>query len=591
MVARDVGTSVRQPQRELSALLLIVSAAVASAVAMEIIPGLTALALANDRITADHSTSTSSDSVPKQLQSPDKRPSPPSLKIFQEAAEATSATASDIPPTATDPDDAMPKRQRDFGRGSAAALPQVSVNAVFDALHNFIQQERISNFNFLGQYSHCYMDQKELLVVTQAYLEDIADVRRVAGHHTTTTCNDCDWYTFDEPLRTDGFTRTVAIEFHGDVPTIESMAIVECSRGYTRTHNAATWIRDRFSPAADDMYEMRFSNRQYEEQRMWWNNTGKALRLLDLPAEMRESIYLQVVGPIVVPDVLMCPRRKMVLGVGMSIGDPARLGLNRDPDIQPPNMTIMRTNKQVRDEAMKVANRDTTKRFTTLRADVREGGVGPKTYPLNVFNCAWTLAPDQSFLRHIQLELTAAEYMGMVGIAPKRGQPLAAGTYGFSIDTLDRFNGLQTLDFRFISPKHKDAVCPWALARSPNHSCQKKWIDGFFIFGWDKLRALGASKKKLTFSLSGCVKDSTRVYWERVLNDRSMSANFSPEIKAREQCIRAQKTEDGPLICQCANLCYTDPSAKKLFDCKEHEVRMIVGLQEELDKVYWDFNG
>jgi hypothetical protein len=94
-----VGTSVRQPQRELSALLLIVSAAVASAVAMEIIPGLTALALANDRITADHSTSTSSDSVPKQLQSPDKRPSPPSLKIFQEAAEATSATASDIPPT------------------------------------------------------------------------------------------------------------------------------------------------------------------------------------------------------------------------------------------------------------------------------------------------------------------------------------------------------------------------------------------------------------------------------------------------------------------------------------------------------------
>jgi hypothetical protein len=37
-------------------------------------------------------------------------------------------------------------------------------------------------------------------------------------------------------------------------------------------------------------------------------------------------------------------------------------------------------------------------------------------------------------------------------------------------------------------------------------------------------------------------------------------------------------------------LCYTDPNGKRLFDCDEHEVRRIVGMQEELDKVYWDFN-
>jgi hypothetical protein len=242
---------------------------------------------------------------------------------------------------------------------------------------------------------------------------------------------------------------------------------------------------------------------------------------------MREAVYLQIVGPIVVLDIATYPRRKMVLGVGMSLGDPARLGLNRDPDIQRPNMTIMRTNKQLRDEAMTVAYRDTTKRFTTLRVWSTDGGASPKANPLKIFNSAWIFAPNPTFLRHIQLELTAAEYMGMAGINPIRGQPLATGTSGFNLDTLHHFNGLQTLDFRFISPKHKDAMCPWALyVRGMNHSCQKKWIDGFLIFSWDKLKALIASKK-VTFNLSGCVKDSTREYWERVLNDRSQSGDYT----------------------------------------------------------------
>jgi hypothetical protein len=133
-------------------------------------------------------------------------------------------------------------------------------------------------------------------------------------------------------------------------------------------------------------------------------------------------------------------------------------------------------------------------------------------------------------------------------------------------------------------------MCPWALyVRGMNHSCQKKWIDGFLIFSWDKLKALIASKK-VTFNLSGCVKDSTREYWERVLNDRSQSGDYTWVVKHREQQIRVQKTEDGPILCHCSNLCYTDPNGKRLFDCDEHEVRRIVGMQEELDKVYWDFN-
>lgn len=48
---------------------------------------------------------------------------------------------------------------------------------------------------------------------------------------------------------------------------------------------------------------MKFSELQYEELRLWWNSTAKLFALLDLPAELREAIYLQIIAPVVVPDV------------------------------------------------------------------------------------------------------------------------------------------------------------------------------------------------------------------------------------------------------------------------------------------------
>jgi hypothetical protein len=543
------------------------------AIAMDIISGLTALALAaSNTNNSDHPPAFNEHMLSNSA--PDTQPPP----LPPGGAQETTTTESDLSLTTAE-DDAMPKRQREDEQ--EVTMPHRSSHTVIDTLHAFIQQERISNFNFSGQYSHCYMDQKELLVVTQAEPKDVAFVSKIAGKDTITIWDD--WYTFDEPLRSDGFTRTVSVAVDGNEPTIENMVITECHRAYRTKHDAATWIRKTYSPAADDMYEMRFTDMQYEEQRMWWDRTGKSFRLLDLPGEMRNAIYLQIIGRIVVPDIVPHPRRKMISGVGQSFGDPARLGRNRDPDIERPNMTIMRTSKKVKAEATAVAYSDTTKRFTTLRARSSDS-VDPEAAALTIFNSAWVLAPNAAFLRHIQLELTAADYMGMVGIVPRRGQPLAAGIYSFNIDTLKRFSGLQTLDFRFISPKHKNAVCPWVLYTPGwNHSCQKQWIDWFFVFAWDSL----AASQKVKFTLSGCVKNSSRVYWERVLNDRT---DHAAEIKQREQQIRAEKIDDGPIECRCSNLCYTDPKAKRLFNCEEHEVRRIMGMQQELDKVYWDFN-
>ena len=111
---------------------------------------------------------------------------------------------------------------------------------------------------------------------------------------------------------------------------------------------------------------------QYDEQNLWWQGTDQAFRLLALPLEMREAIYLQVIGPVVVPDMIVQPdmRKKLVLGKGHSFEDRSRVGRRVDPDIQRPNMTIMRICKQVNEEATTVANRDTIKRFTRLRAPI-----------------------------------------------------------------------------------------------------------------------------------------------------------------------------------------------------------------------------
>jgi hypothetical protein len=530
---------------------------------MDVISGLPALALANNTDQPPASTIyMPSDQTMEQLSA--NQPSQAS-----KAAELTTSCESD----------AMPKRQREDECNPN--MQRTSSSPIIDTLHTFIQQERIRDFNFLGQYSHCYMKQPELLKVTHAESDEIASVHKRAGRDTTAKFHD--WYTFTEPLRSNEFTRTVAIEVVGANPTMENMAFTECNRGYKTTHNAATWIRNKFSPAADDMYEMRFGDMQYDEQRMWWSSTGQTFRLLALPGEMREAIYLQILGPIVIPGIIRNPRMKITLGFGQTSEDAARLGRNRDPDIDRPNMTIMRICKQITEEATIVAHNDTTKRFTTLRETSNNTTADPQPPTLAIFSTARALAPTASFLRHIQLELTASRYMSLIGITPTRGKPFAPGSQSFSLAALRRFTGLQTLDFRFISPKHKSAICPWSFGAK--HSCQKAWINLFFMLGYDRLKDLSASKSpNVKFSLSGCIKTSSRLYWEEVLNERG--ALRPPEIKAREQSIR---DGNGPVECKCSNLCYEEVGAKKLFDCEEFEIRAIEGLQGELDRVYWDF--
>ncbi|KAL1801673.1 hypothetical protein ACET3X_002015 [Alternaria dauci] len=451
-------------------------------------------------------------------------------------------------------------------------------NFIISAFHDFIQNERKINFSFLSKYSHLHKRQDELLVVSRADVKDIEAVRTTTKYEATTNYDD--WYTFTEPLRCDGFARTVAIQrppgTSGPVH-IDDLRVVEFGKKNMDECGAVAWIRDRYCTAADDMYVMRFSQMQYDEQNLWWEGTDQAFRLLALPLEMREAIYLQIIGPVVVPDMVVQPggQNKLVIGKGHSFGNANRVGRRVDPDVQRPNMTIMRISKQVTEEARIVANRDTIKRFTRLRAPI-----GPRKSMTDIWHNLSVVAMPVNFLRKIQLEMCATDYLEFSGIRPAQGQPLRRSiTFPFTLSSLNSLKNLDTIDFRFISPKHSLAACPW---EGP-HPCQKKWIDLFFATAWDALYMLKGSKG-VRFSMSGCIKNSARVYWTRLLNDRNV--NHMAEVREIEGYFQETMTDNASLECECTYPCV---GGSGLFRVEEHELRLIEGLQAEVDRAYWDF--
>ncbi|KAF2130541.1 hypothetical protein P153DRAFT_288711 [Dothidotthia symphoricarpi CBS 119687] len=470
------------------------------------------------------------------------------------------------------------------------------LDLVIDAATKFIAQERRRNFSFLARYSHKYTDTKDLLVVTCANSDDVKALHSHMNCSSVPDVHDHQWYTFSEPLCSNGFRRTVAIDIVPGEPSVAANMFVSDLRRDGRMTMLDAWIRESYE--WHDVYEMRFRELQQNEQQLWWESTGQTFRLLDLPLELREAVYLQVIGSVVLPDIDPSSTQPTTLGAGCSYGSKFRTGSELDPDVHVPNLTITRVNKQVKEEVMQVAHRDTFKRF---RAVGEKGYSRAQPSRRSSFHTNLTgiqsLAPHVAFLRNVQLEMSAACYFSFVGIIPTRGDPFGldasspaqySHVHMVQASVLTTFKALQKLDLRFISPKHQEAACPWhiiSLCSSQantyaTHSCQKVWIDWFLTFAWDYLKALRGVK----FSLSGCVKDSTRTHWERVLND--LRNDWTSDIKDLELQIKQNKTDCIPIPCDCSVSCSTSNYPPSWT---QHELERIEGLKEEVNEIYWSF--
>ncbi|KAJ6202195.1 hypothetical protein J3E72DRAFT_234633 [Bipolaris maydis] len=341
------------------------------------------------------------------------------------------------------------------------------------------------------------------------------------------------WYTFTEPIH--NLRRTVAISIlDQDDIKIETMTI---GTGASNMRDAASWICDTYCTNFQKTWPKKFSVVQYEEQRKWWAITGKFFKLLQLPLELREEIYRHVMEPVVVPDVVTEGTRRFIFGVGHSLGPASVAERNRDPEVPRPNLNI------------------------------------------------------------IYLEMDAMEYFACIGIYPNNRYPLRTqAPHTMKLTELALLHGLQTLDLRFISPKHRLARCPWAMASSQRrpHSCQKNWIEFWIVMAWDTLRNLRTTKA-VRISLSGCVKTSTVDFWGPRLNavgdvDTEMVESMKQRIK-EEILLRSHKREV-LFPCHCTYPC-AGTSADLPVNFKDDEdprLESVEGWQGILDKAYWDFD-
>jgi hypothetical protein len=468
-----------------------------------------------------------------------------------------------------------------------ATLPEY----IIEAVQQFVRNERQRSFCFLGKRSHRLMNQEDLLIVSLAKSDDIKMIRSRSRNSHLATYTDQDWYTFHEPTGYNTMSHTVVLttpEVRDNV--ISNITVtVPFLDGSVQIRPAAAWLRETYD--WDDGWAMKFSATQYEEQGMWWKGTSQVFRLFELPLEIREVIWAQVIGPVILPDIR---NSRVVLGQGLSYGITKRVGRNRDRDIEKPNMTIMRVSKRVRYEALTVAHRDLFKRFRMFRnSEYSSTRVGPLHPASAIIGAIRSQAPHATFLRNVQLEMSAACYFTSIGILPTGATPFFPQRGSFHLSTLQSFKALQRLDFCFIGPKHPEAVCPWVipnvntLTNTNEHSCQKIWIDWFFTFAWNDLKALGR-QGKLHITLSGCVKTSSKKHWELMLN--GTGDTYTSIVNVAEKRIRLEKTTMGCIPCVCSTPCSRADAAKlKKFVWDESDIRRIEGLQEHIDNEYWSF--
>lgn len=518
------------------------------------------------------------------------------------------------------------------------ASSQPVTEQIIRTMQTFIEQERKRTFSFLANHSHEFMKHEDLLAVSVA---DAGDVEQMSAVCEPSTSNQegIQWFTFTEVYETSSLDHTVAITVSSNsITSIDDLEVFDpmASQLGKQSIGAADWIRATYDWSENLVWEMKNTEHQYHEQRIWWSKNAQYFKLLELPLELREAVYLQIIGPIVVLDL---HRSQLILGRGLKYSSKKQACTRRDPDLDKPNMGIMRICKQVYKEALAVATRDTTKRLCTLGDSDQVAAHRPRQPEATISDILKAMLQhrfDPSFLRTIQLEMSATQYFLSVGIAPSQGNPwrrLSPRKAGWQLSHLQYLRGLQHLDFRFMSPKNPAATCPWALAAGqPNsHSCQKIWIDWFFVFAWPILSDFNTdtsssnssndlsddfsdfssttSTSRIKFSLSGCVKTSTQIYWQDLLNNHEHQHNHhhhhhprhsrrspsSPtthaQIKARRKEITTSKMTDGPIPCACSTSCPpSSASSSRLFQCSEYEISRIEGLREEIDKAYWDYD-
>lgn len=492
------------------------------------------------------------------------------------------------------------------------------------AVFAFTIAERRRDYNFLSRYDHQYMDGQTLSVVCVPPPSPLSNKRK---RNSTATApaptsmampSSSRIYEFRELNKfAPKYTRALRICPSHLASTV--LASVVTAEGSVQVEHievqdprtgkwepVIAWLKRTYG-GEDRVKEVRLeihknSEAQLEEQRTWWRHNHSHFRLLELPGELRELIYLHTLGPFVIPRLKTITGKTslpkdvyLTLGTGSndtalnpSLADVAwpnwhKRELIRDVDDVPidyPNTNLLCVNKQVYQEARVVGWRDTTKRFQSPDIGHRSGHLDLRRYlrRFQIMSHRALRMPTLHALNHLQLEFTAAAYFEFIGIStrpndlkPNNWYPAWAQSDPHPSRHISRLYHAQikTLDLRFMSPKRVDARDPWydrnkidfgtrefvylengVRQTGFRHCCQKTWIDYFLTLALHYHFRRMPNIKNIT--LSGCIKNSTREKWERILKDEKRG---TPVVHDMQDDIVAMRMSPVKWECFCARPC------------------------------------
>ncbi|KAL5465565.1 hypothetical protein PMIN07_004014 [Paraphaeosphaeria minitans] len=386
-----------------------------------------------------------------------------------------------------------------------------SRDAVSRAIQAFAVAERSRNFHFLARNSHHRVNEEDLSVYRTAPKDIPTSTKR--GNVNPGRLFGSLWYTFHQARW--GITDNVALRYWFDAHQALLKTVLD-ARLDIKLHYIEVldlddtkcwmplcdWMRKKYEWHDDRDWKQRGGSKlQLENQITWWSLNGKHFSFLDLPAELRNTIYPMILEP----------------GIG-----------NPEPQVQ-------YVNRQIHNEAMWIRALSTkslclSSRFTKLN----DGSIQN--------------LPRMLSLKRLRLQLSAACYFELIGLNPQRGAPFAELEQASErIIPLKQLPELEQLDLSFIEITHPDAQCPWG-GISAGHSCQKTWIDWFFTFALEHLFG-----KHVCVIMSGCVPDSVRAKWEPILKDAQYG--HIRDMAASRAAIRRTREIDLRIKCLCTVPC------------------------------------
>ncbi|OTA37103.1 hypothetical protein BTJ68_03130 [Hortaea werneckii EXF-2000] len=292
----------------------------------------------------------------------------------------------------------------------------------------------------------------------------------------------------------------------------------------------------------------------HEDQYQWWRSTGKPFRLLDLPGELQERIFLFAAGEYIEPhfrEEYVCDENGYGIKQDGTRDEDGVLNLSRwtvithgthrakrcgvskydwtaRPAISPVNLGILSLSKKTREAALYALWKQTTKVFRS-----------PQKIPLRRLRYPDPAMPD-------------IDVSGIPTYVPPRFRPYL-NRIQLALDNVDLL-----LLFGVPLPGINDAFSELGmdLQRMPCQRILQGWI---LTFAYEHIQGIPR------IELTGFIKDPVRTKWESLLNPSSSSSsslsspeetetNISTFIASEKAAKSLYHISDYPPLCVCEPL-------------------------------------